>query len=536
MPKDNAMKKGKLFSRGTGLIIAATIPAIVAISFAVHGIHAMTGEIPKPRADRIDIDALKVFGKLERQPVTFYHDKHTDAVAKQNKDCKVCHLSENNRQSLKYMRLKDDSKSAVMDIYHVQCIGCHSETRAAKQKSGPVTCGGCHNDEDAIASSWQPIGMDKSLHYRHVKAHNNKCDSCHHEYDASQKKLIYVKGKEGSCRYCHRQQTEENRIALQLASHTACIECHRQKLAATQLAGPVECSGCHDAAEQKLIEVVKNVPRMERNQPDVVLVKQQAKAQNPTGADSKAKMNLVPFNHKAHEQYNNSCRVCHHADLNACVSCHTNPGIKKGNFIKLEQAMHQLGVQQSCVGCHQSFQQEPACAGCHVSIESSRSLNPATCSVCHMSPLPENGNPEAASDPAKTAARLLDSRKKVSTTFQDKDVPEIVTIKTIADQYQPVAMPHRRIVSKLAKEMQGNDMANYFHANEAVLCQGCHHHSPASKTPPKCSSCHGVPFESAHPSRPGLLGAYHQQCMDCHKAMRLPKPIATDCEGCHKKK
>ena len=531
------MKKGKLVSRETGLIIAITTLAVVALSFGVQGVQTPAGEPPRPRADRINIDALKVFGKLERQPVTFYHDKHTDAVAKQNKDCKVCHLSENNRQSLKFMRLKDQSKTAVMDVYHGQCITCHSETKAAKQKSGPVTCGGCHNDEDKSASSWQPIGMDKSLHYRHVKAHNKKCDSCHHEFDASQKKLVYVKGKEGSCRYCHRQQTEENRIALQQASHTACIECHRQKLAATQLAGPVECSGCHDAEEQKLIEVVKDVPRMERNQPDVVMVKYREKTPDPAATTQTAtRLNQVPFNHKAHEQYNNSCQVCHHADLNACVSCHTDPGIKKGNYIKLEQAMHQLGVQQSCVGCHQSFQQEPACAGCHVSIEPSRKLNPSTCGVCHMTPLQEGNNPETASDPAKTAARLLASRQKVSNTFQAKDVPETVTIKTIADQYQPAAMPHRRIVTELAKQIQDNGMANYFHASETVLCQGCHHNSPASNKPPKCSSCHGTPFDTAHPSRPGLMGAYHRQCMECHKAMKLTKPIATDCEACHKKK
>jgi DnaJ-class molecular chaperone len=84
--------------------------------------------------------------------------------------------------------------------------------------------------------------------------------------------------------------------------------------------------------------------------------------------------------------------------------------------------------------------------------------------------------------------------------------------------------------------IKGNKIANYFHSDAGTMCQGCHHASPETRKPPKCSSCHGKPFDANNPLRPGLMAAYHQQCMECHRAMGLKKPQATDCTGCHKKK
>ena len=49
------------------------------------------------RADGITIDTLAVFGDLERPPVVFLHDLHTNALEEKSKDCMTCHLSENGR-------------------------------------------------------------------------------------------------------------------------------------------------------------------------------------------------------------------------------------------------------------------------------------------------------------------------------------------------------------------------------------------------------------------------------------------------------
>ena len=62
------------------------------------------------RADIIRIDSMKTFGNLERPPVTFLHEKHTEALAKENKDCTACHPVENGRMVPKFKRLKSTAK------------------------------------------------------------------------------------------------------------------------------------------------------------------------------------------------------------------------------------------------------------------------------------------------------------------------------------------------------------------------------------------------------------------------------------------
>ena len=266
------MKKANARMRLAGILVTVVAVTICVSAMGVFGSAKQTQNAIEIRADILPIDSMKAFGKLDRPPVTFLHQKHTEALEKKNKDCTTCHLSEKDRLSVKYMRLEDTTKQEVMDIFHINCIGCHRDMADAREKSGPVECGECHTDKPAALSSWQPIGMDKSLHYRHIKANQEKCERCHHEYNAVTKKLFYAKGQEGTCRYCHRNKTEDNRISLQLASHTACIDCHRKALAKNESAGPSTCGGCHDPAQQQLIEVVKDIPRMKANQPDFVFV------------------------------------------------------------------------------------------------------------------------------------------------------------------------------------------------------------------------------------------------------------------------
>ena len=533
------MKKGKTFLRGTGTIIGVVFTVVFAWAIAARGVPQPQATLEKPRADIITIDALKSFGDLERPPVVFLHEKHSDAVEKQNKDCAVCHLTEDSRQSIKFKRLKDVSRKQTMDLYHSGCIDCHNQTAADGLKSGPVTCGECHDKNRQMDSSWEPIGMNKSLHFRHSKAMDKKCERCHHQYDESAKKLIYVKGQEGTCRYCHRQVSEENRISLRKASHQDCVNCHLRQLDQDKDAGPVKCGGCHDPEEQKLIKVIADVPRMQRNQPDVVFVSKVNASQAIDNPPAKEAASRVPFNHKAHEAYNDTCRVCHHADMNACARCHTLQGAKEGQYLKLAQAMHQLDTDQSCIGCHERNQKKPECAGCHNAISRTRSFEQKeSCRMCHVEGRKIVAGVDASLDPKNdmVAAMLLREREPVVSTYPDEDIPEKVVIKAISDQYGPAELPHRKIVKTLVANIKDNKIANYFHRDAGTICQGCHHASPETRKPPKCSSCHGKPFDMNNPLRPGLMAAYHQQCMECHSAMGLKKPKATDCAGCHKKK
>jgi len=524
----------KIYPFGMGILLCGVfvLAAVWTAAAAVPPAEALA----LGRADLIVIDGLKSFGPLERPPVPFYHDKHTDAMVKQNKDCSACHETVKDKLSRKFKRVQDNSKTAVMDVYHDQCIGCHKERKSANKAGGPVTCGECHIKDAMLRSTWQAITLDKSLHYRHVKANEKKCETCHHEFNPQTKALYYTKGDEGACLYCHKKKTEENRISNRLASHQACIACHRQLAAKDKDAGPAQCSGCHDPRQQALLEKIADPPRMERNQPDAVLVKTGLKGGNPEPVTNR--MRPVPFDHRAHEGYNNSCRQCHHADLKSCATCHTVQGDEEGRQVKLAQAMHQNDARNSCVGCHKQQQAEPACAGCHSSIVKGRSLtSEAACKTCHMNIPVENPYPDESSAESKSmAADLLAARKPVVETVPVDQIPETVTIQSLTHDYEAVALPHRKIVLKLAAGVKDNRLAAYFHDAPTTLCQGCHHNSPATVKPPQCGSCHGRSSEALNLTRPGLMAAYHQQCIQCHDKMGLEKPVSRECTTCHAKR
>ncbi len=530
------MGKRKTHLFGLGLLLTATM-VLAGVWTALAMTHETAAPQEEGRADIVTIDGLRAFGALERPAVLFYHDKHTQALAKENKDCSVCHETVKDRLSLKFKRIDDISKQQVMDVYHDNCIACHKETSGQPgKKSGPVTCGQCHvQDGSAPANTWQRIDLDKSLHYRHVKANEKKCELCHHEYNEQTKALYYAKGKEGACVYCHKDVTEDNRIADRPASHIACIGCHRKLTAEKKDAGPSQCSGCHDARQQALIEKIADVPRMERNQPDTVMVKIAAKANNPEPV--KNRMLPVPFDHKAHEAYNDTCSVCHHAAISPCAQCHTIEGTKDGEQVKLSQSMHQHDAGSSCVGCHNQRQAEPQCAGCHSMIPRSRSLTSVdSCRTCHTQ-IP--GDAPVPTDDAQAnalAAQLLSQRQVTPATVSVDQIPESVTIKTLSDSFEAAKLPHRKIVLKLAEGVKESKMAAYFHTAPTTLCQGCHHNSPSSVKPPQCGSCHGRSSDGLNPNRPGLMAAYHQECMQCHDKMGLEKPGSRECTACHAKR
>ena len=525
------MEKGRRLLRWTGVGVVSIL--LLVFGATVYGLEQGEDQEALRSADIIVIDTMNTFGRLDRPPVVYHHDKHTEALQKQGKDCSACHLKDDKqRLSPKYMRMEDKDRDATMRVYHDNCIACHTETLSTGEKGGPITCGECHVKSPNVMSSWQPIGMDKSLHYRHSKARDKKCGDCHHEFDEKAQKLVYIEGKESSCRYCHKDQLEEKRRPFREVSHQSCIACHQETLAKKKDSGPVSCAGCHDADQQMEIATLENVPRMKRNQPDVVFVKTGAKSGlTPEGA---LRTKAVPFNHQSHETYNDTCRACHHASLASCADCHTVTGTKDGNFVRLGQAMHRLRTEASCIGCHTQAQEDKACAGCHAFIKKGLKKDTATCVTCHMQGAPAGSEITGKPEEATLAAMLLNERIPVTGTMPVEDIPEKVTINKLEKNYQPVEMPHRKIVQAMVKAIGDNKLAAYFHADPGTICQGCHHNSPIAKKPPQCGSCHGEPFNEKEPNTPGLLGAYHIQCMGCHAEMGIEKPVG--CTECHKEK
>ncbi len=502
---------------------------------------------PLHRFDLIQIHIPDPPHAYEMPAVTFLHDRHTQALGQNN--CQKCHLKKETRFCFQFMRTETLGYFKEKDLYHAQCIGCHRQFHAQGKKSGPRTgqCRLCHVKSPVYLDYSQTFDMDKSLHYRHITAEavapesgydrkaDGNCSACHHEYDKTLQKTIYVKGKEGTCRYCHRSAKTETTRAFKTVAHEACINCHIRLAAPDIKAGPVECAGCHDPIHQAKIAKLEDVARLKMNQPDVALlslwVKEARESQNP----SFLFVMPVAFNHAAHEKKVDRCRSCHHETMGPCHACHTRTGNEKGNFIILEQAMHDRESAISCMGCHRLQTLSKDCAGCHRQINP-RQKETSTCATCHivskqmLDPLP--ANPEIC---AQIAREFLDRRSKPCRAPEDQ-IPEKVMISVMSDQYEGVLMPHRRIILELFQRTEKSGLTSVFHNEPTTLCRGCHHYSPSSQAFPKCASCHGLLAQNDPSGKPGLLGAYHGQCIACHQYMELEKPLATDCTSCHAKR
>ena len=513
------MNKGSSLLRWGGLLTAVAAVLV----FGAHELAALTDKDPVQRPDVIKIEVMKKFVDLERPVVTFFHDKHTTAVQAMGKDCTACHEQKDGKLVLMYKRDADVSGQAVMDTYHDNCIACHKAATDQKLASGPVTCNGCHDRKKLTVSSRAPVGLDKALHFKHDKAFSGKCEKCHHAYDEKKKQLYYAKGQEGSCRYCHGEKDVDNKVSFRTAAHLDCVGCHVKLTGRQKDAGPIQCAGCHDADAQALQKVAGDIPRMKRNQPDTTLVKKEKAGQ----------MNRVAFAHQAHEGYADNCRVCHHKEMTACNDCHTVAGKKQGGFITLETAMHKINSDTSCFGCHTTQQKKKACAGCHAQMETRKRKDSTTCLSCHTTPPGQIAADAGADERAAIAAIELQGRRLESPRYKDTEIPEEVEIKQIVDKYEAVKFPHRKIVNALMGKMQGNKLAGYFHSQPGTMCQGCQRNSPAAAKPPTCASCHMTPLDQKELHRPGLMAAYHRQCMGCHTQMGIEKPSNVDCTGCH---
>lgn len=564
--------------RWAGILCA--IAALSVVCIEARG-AAVSGPADTGRPDLIRIDALAAHGKLELPPVTFAHDKHTEALEKLGKDCKSCHKEDGGKLVLRFMRVKDAGFEATKSLYHENCIGCHKDLAAKGRKTGPddSQCRRCH-DVKAKSGTQLPVDFDNVLHTRHLTSRDiapvapastapaavaanqaaatDNCGACHHEYDKAARKTVWVRGKEDSCRSCHGAAAVKSADldvtveSFRTAGHLDCVRCHLDLRTRKKDAGPVQCKGCHSAEGQAAIAAADAkalakmggvLPRLKRGQPDAAVIAPVVdKAKLPEGAKVYA-MGPVPFDHKAHELANDSCRACHHKTMDSCAArCHTLAGSKDGNFVNLETSMHLMGARQSCLGCHQQKQADPKCAGCHNSADKTRKRDLASCRKCHVEPGAGQPvlDPVALSglkveDQKPLAEAYLNGRKLEARVYATEDIPEKVVIRDLSSEYEPSEMPHRKIVMTLLKNMKDDRLAGYFHSDEGTVCRGCHHNTPASKTPPHCASCHGKPFSPDEPGRPGLKAAFHDQCMGCHKAMKLEKPVATDCNaGCHK--
>jgi len=470
----------------------------------------------------------EIFGTVERPPVLFDHRRHSEALKKEG--CKTCHPSVTEEDlffEFPFKVTKKD-KDSVMNAYHDKCITCHQKNLDEKKKTGPVTCGECHvKKSESLKISFPVVEFDFSLHDRHVKKVKDKCELCHHSFDKEDKELVYEKGTEESCYYCHDMNEkkgpslsveasviEKKGLTMRRVSHEQCVNCHLFYSERGQKAGPLECSKCHTGKYKSAAELA-NVPRPDRDQPKKSLI---------TLEDSK--MKGVPFDHEFHEKKSRACRECHHETLEACKKCHGLTGSAEGNWVNSAGAYHGILSNMSCAGCHKISKSGKNCSGCHHHLLDMdvRAKGPkkAICGVCHSGK--KKGIPQA---------------KPIATVDLDTDkVPEKVTIKILEREYEPSTFPHRKIVRKLIGISNENKMATYFHREMQTICEGCHHESRKDAElekgkPPYCRGCHSITFDSQNINRPRLLAVYHRECLGCHEKMGLKQ---TGCRDCHKEK
>jgi hypothetical protein len=455
---------------------------------------ACNGDLVEPTSPSSFRLAVRAAGDLRRPAVVMDHARHAKAVGKEN--CDRCHRSQQDGTlELAFAGTSElNDPDELMSLYHDECIGCHRDDAVPEgAERGPIVCGGCHVEGPERPSLRVAPRWDYSLHARHAKAEKDQCVHCHHVYDEESETLVYVKGEESACRDCHSAVAEGRTRSLRKAAHRACIDCHRER---GKEGGPTSCAGCHDETALAGITVLPEPPMIDRGQPRVTRL-----------AVEGARFLPVRFDHAAHEPLADSCSDCHHQTLAACSACHTVGGSERGGWVTLEAAYHDARATQSCVGCHAEATQERVCAGCHADM----AAGPAerTCTTCHRS-----------QDPAPLELAPL---PETSDAF-----PDTVTIDVLNQEYRPSTLPHAAIVGKLDAAIRASTLAATFHGDTAVLCAGCHHHSPVGEKPPACRSCHS---QQADPTedRPGLQAAYHRRCIGCHEQMHLE----TACTACH---
>jgi hypothetical protein len=95
--------------------------------------------------------------------------------------------------------------------------------------------------------------------------------------------------------------------------------------------------------------------------------------------------------------------------------------------------------------------------------------------------------------------------------------PEVVILDELEGVYLPVPFDHKG------------------HAHMAEMtrgCSTCHHYTPEGGEHPACKACHEKEAAGTDIRKPGLKGAYHRQCLNCHKDWI----DETDCAICHRRK
>jgi hypothetical protein len=126
------------------------------------------------------------------------------------------------------------------------------------------------------------------------------------------------------------------------------------------------------------------------------------------------------------------------------------------------------------------------------------------CQTCHNCGIPTKDEPCWVACPRENMITIY---------LKPEQTDELIIIDHISDRYGPVYFSHK------------------LHAQMSVMyggCENCHHHNTLEQVL-KCNSCHEPSRQREDVSIPDLKGAYHRQCVDCHREWSHE----TGCNVCH---
>ncbi|GBE00064.1 nine-heme cytochrome c precursor [bacterium BMS3Abin07] len=114
----------------------------------------------------------------------------------------------------------------------------------------------------------------------------------------------------------------------------------------------------------------------------------------------------------------------------------------------------------------------------------------------------------------------------------DHRVPKVVVLDSIAQNYKAVTFDHA--THSMIAEKCGT--CHHQHSvGDRRSCMECHtldssiFKGSVANTFLPCKDCHGI-YDPSRPGMPGLRGAYHRKCFQCHRGMN---GIGTDPKGCN---
>lgn len=134
-------------------------------------------------------------------------------------------------------------------------------------------------------------------------------------------------------------------------------------------------------------------------------------------------------------------------------------------------------------------------------------VDPSDCTACHACATP------TAEDRCLRACTRPGGPAKSGDAAAS---PDVLVLDKLSDLYMPVVFPHR------------------LHAGMGAMAGGCAscHHQSTGDTYGRCDTCHGLTSDPKTPRVPNLKGAYHRQCLSCHREWSGD----TKCEVCHAKR